>query len=66
MRDELADKQPYREKIGNMRLQLLERQLEDQVVSEIGKKSLKEGWEEIDGVLHYKAVCTYLRSSEPR
>ena len=37
-----------------MRLQLPKLQWEDQVVREIRKKNLKESWEELKEVLHYK------------
>ena len=35
-----------------MRLRLLELQTEDEMAREIREKGLKEGWEEIDGVLY--------------
>ena len=54
MKGELADEQPYWASIGGMRLRLPELQAEDQVAREIKEKGLKEGWEEIDRVLHRK------------
>ena len=37
--------------IGDLRLQLPELQIEDQVARDIREKGLKEGWEEINRVL---------------
>ena len=56
LRGELADEQPYRASIGGMRLRLPELQAEDKVAREIREKGLKEGWEEIDGVLHREGL----------
>ena len=54
---ELAGKGPYQQAcIGGLRLRLPELQAEDQVAREIREKGLKEGWEEIDGVLHREGL----------
>ena len=58
MRDELANKQVYRASIGGIRLRLPELQGEDQMARKIREKGLKEGWEEINGVLHREG-CLY-------
>ena len=51
MRCELPDEQTYRANIAGIRLQIPELQAEDKLASKIREKGLKQGWEEIDGVL---------------
>ncbi len=52
--------------IGRLRLRLPELQAEDREAWGIREQDLKDGWEDIEGVLTGKAFCTCLRSSEAR
>ncbi len=47
---------PYRASSGGMRLRLPKLQAEDQVTREVRQQGLKEGWEEVDGVLHHQGL----------
>ena len=53
----LATEGPYQQaSIGGIRLRLLELQEENQVAKEVGKQGLKDGWENIDGLLHHQGL----------
>ena len=60
LRGELADEGPSRASIGGMRLRLQELQGEDEESGKIRaeglESGLKEGWEDIDGVLHHQGL----------
>lgn len=50
---ELADKYLYKAIIGGIRLKLSELQESDNEAQKIRAKGLKNGYKEVDGVLHY-------------
>ena len=53
LRGDVVGEGPYQQAcIGGLRLRLPELQAENQVAREIREKGLREGWEQIDGVLH--------------
>ena len=52
---ELADEDPYKASIGGMRLRLQELQEEDAQAQKVrAEEQGKEGWQDIDGVLHHQ------------
>ncbi len=57
LRGELAKKGPYQQaSIRGLRLQLPELQAKDQKARRIREPGLKEGWEEIEEVLHHQGL----------
>ena len=56
-RAELADEDPYKASIGDIRLRLSELQESDPEAQELkSKEQLPNGWEDIDGVLHHQGL----------
>ena len=55
-RTELIDEAPYKVSIGGLHLRLQELQESDSRAQEIREEELREGWEDIDGVLHHQGL----------
>lgn len=53
---ELAYEEPYQVSIGSIKLRLLELQAEDKQAKNIRAEGLKEGWENIEEVLHHQGL----------
>ena len=56
IQSELVNEGPYKVSINRMRLQLAELQESDNKAWKIGAKILKNGYEEVDEVLHYQKL----------
>ena len=56
LQTELADEELYKASIGGVRLRLAELQESDAEAQKIRAEGLKEGWEDVDGVLHHQGL----------
>ena len=52
----MGNEAPYRVSISAMRLRLLELQESDNEAQRIRVKGMKNGYEEVDGILHYQGL----------
>ena len=59
--EELASEGPYKVSIGGMRLKMQEFQKENKQAQKLwAKQSVKDGWKDIDGVLHHQRLLYVL------
>ena len=56
IRNELANEGLYKVSIGGIRLRLAELQESDDEAQKIREERLKNGYEEVDGVLHHQEI----------